>query len=295
MGAAYVWPQRQRRNEGAAWIQAVRLAVVVGGFALTWFGWAVLRYGSAKVFGTNTTVEYAHAAGFFDQFPILGENLLRTLVPHPLLINDYGPFKQSSALTWWRDYLFCIYQVCLPFTLGLGGLTGFGLLLRKGLYPRLPIMLALGFLTVAGVAASMAPMRWGVAHITLIPLSLAALAAVAARWDGFSPGVKRIISAGLVVDFVLGVGLQLNGEHIAISADPASTAGYELAHGVTFASNAFTKTMLHLVFLGDLAPPVGWLLGAGTGLLVLILLNLRLESRRGVALSPIPSSLPPSS
>lgn len=296
LASAYLCIQYPRWNAGATWRQAARLAVVTGGFALTWFGWAVLRYGSEKVFGANTTVQYAQALGIKSQLPIFGENLLRTLVPHPFLSNDYGPLAQTNALTRWRDYLFCIYQVCLPLTLGVGGLLGFCGLFFRRLHSHWPVVLACAFLIVVGVGANMAPMRWGVAHITLIPIALGALAAVAARWNVFSPGMRRAIGAGLLLDFTLGVALQLYGEHLALSVNPSSDPlAYAPIHGGTFAINALSKTRLSLVFAGDLAPSAGWLLAAGVTLVAVIVWNLRLENRRGIDLSHVPTSPPPSS
>lgn len=295
LAVAYSWIQYPLRSSGATWRQAVRLVIATGGFALTWFGWALLRYGSEKVFGANTTVQYAQVLGLDAQLPILGENLLRTLIPHPFLSNDYGPLAQSNTLTKWRDYLFCIYQVCLPLTLGTGGLIGFCGLFFRRLRFHLPIVLGCVVLILVGVAANMAPMRWGVAHITLIPLAMGALAAVAARWDAFSPVMRRIIGSGLLVDFMLGVVLQLYGEHLVPPLKTEDVFAYASVHGNTFTINALSKNNLELVFAGDLAPPTGWLLATGAALLVLIVWNLRLENRRRIDLSHTPAHRPSSS
>lgn len=197
--------------------EAAMIAGTCALLASTWFGWAALTYGWRETGTANTTVASWNAQSAEQRFFTATENLVNTLIPHPLRAVDRADLQQRSSLGRLRDYWFNIYQVCLPLSVGFSGLAVFLWFVaapraRRTRYspdpadPARPFWwLTLPPVIVLGVTVHTTPDRWGLTHICLQPLVLLALAWVAATLRHLPARMVRVFSALLIVDVLLGI------------------------------------------------------------------------------------------
>jgi len=269
---AVVWCWRRRMNWGQAvfWREALPPIAVMGGLLSTWLVWSTWHYGSAT-FLSNTTVTAGTGLSFPRQLAQKGINLFKTLVPHPLRPSEYTYVQQTSALSWWRDYFFNIYQTNLPLACGSGGLIAMAVLAWR--QRRQASTFWAGFIFAAvllNILVVSGPDRWGTTHICLQPVVLIALAWLASRLPQLGRALQVILAAGLAIDFTLGIVLHFWMQHLVFpTALFANRNGQQLLdlHGYATWNNFLAKSFLHLTFLGDIAPPAILICGLLAGLL----------------------------
>lgn len=191
----------------------------------TWFGWSLQAYGMHATFGTTTSVTAARqqtAAQLTDT--VLG-NIADTLVPHAWRTMDRSLIEQADQAAMLRDWFFNVYQLNLPMAAGTAGAAWFLVLgLRSSAFrgsaavhpPRsMPrgearfLAFAVVLAIVLGAGTHTIRDQWGLTHISLQPLVLLALAALAARalpWLETAPPMARAtVALAVAVDFGLGV------------------------------------------------------------------------------------------
>lgn len=278
LSALYFCHHRRRWRDVAFWRQSVIIGAAMAMLLTSWFGWAVARYGWSATAGANTTAGYLRAMTWPEQVTAFWQNLLYTLVPPVLLPVDSSILTHANLAATVRDWAFAVYQTCLPFMVGTGALLALSwrfLQTDSSLRPRLRrnggVLAAVLAIVALSVAAHAARVRWGVGHIGLQPLALAALT-VAAGFVASAPRrIQIIVVAGLLFDAVLGVGLHLGVEHLAVPPAVVALDGgapLRALYGLGFAANATAKHALGLTLLGDMAPSA-WalapLFAAGVG------------------------------
>ncbi len=258
LGAVWCWRRRAGWTRQAFWREAIPPLAVTIILLSTWFMWATWNYGSAT-FLSNTTVTVGKGLSLSHQLAQKALNLFITLVPHPLRPADYIFVQQTSALSWWRDYFFNIYQTNLPLACGSGSLIAMGALVWR---QRRALSVFWGGFILAAVLLNTlliaGPDRWGTVHVCLQPVVLIALAWLAAGLPTLGRALKVILSVGLAVDFILGIALHFWVQHLVFSPHLfANHGGQQLIdlHGYATWNNFLAKISLHLGFLGDIAPP----------------------------------------
>jgi hypothetical protein len=258
-------------------------AMVVGGAAVlaTWFGWSVAVLGMRSTFASNTSVRDSASRTFAENVLKIGGNILDTLVAHPLKnIIERVANAAHGGLGYVHDYFFLIYQPNLLAAIGLVG--GFAAayvfwrngrelrsLRRAGAAParlaeqRVFWWLVVGFGLVLGVGSVGIRSRFGAAHVTLQPLVLLGVVAIAAGWPILSRRWREALLWGAVADFSLGILLHF----LAQTANPALRTVADLPRrywrplldlfaGGSALRNAALKLERDLSFLGDQAAPV---------------------------------------
>ena len=305
LAAAFFIGHRAVWRTAGFWNRTVRLGAAAGLLLATWFGWAIARAGLAATVGANTTAQYVQAMTLRQQVAAFGLNLARTLVPPVLLATDDGSLVHASPVATLRDQAFALYQTSLPLMIGSGTLVfllGWAARARRpgGLGRMLPTggWVAVAGIIMLGVAAHTAPVRWGVGHICLQPLALAAVAAVAGRASGAPAWMRRWLAIGLALDGLAGIFLHLWLEHLQVPISALALRGgvpLREIFGLSLANNFAAKVALQLVFLGDASWPPAFLL-ALFALLLMVAVWFALPSAppavdRGRAMPP-PSPTP---
>jgi hypothetical protein len=277
-------------------------AMAVGGAAVlaTWFGWSLATLGARSTFASNTSVRDSASRTFGANALKIAGNILDTFVPHPLSTARWSSAGAAhGGLGYVHDYFFLIYQPNVLAAIGLVG--GFAAsyifwrngqelrgLRREGAAPRRLveqrmfwwIVVVLGL--VLGIGSVGSRSRFGAAHVTLQPLVLLGVVAIAAGWPVLSRRWREAVLWGAVVDFSLGILLHF----VAQSANPALRTVADLPRRFwrpifnLFASasaqrNAALKLQRDLSFLGDEIPPVLGLLflaiaAGGAGAVVIL-------------------------
>ena len=223
------------------------LAICVS-LGLTWFGWAMGNYGWKETGAANTTAAYWDLQTPAQSVSTMAENVLNTVVPHPLRNIDRSGIAQTAALSYVRDYWFNIYQLSLPLSVGFSGLA----VLMLGVmcpHKKQPGIRAAGSrpfwwwtipaAILLGVAVVTMPDRWGVTHISLQPLVLLALAWIASLLESMPRRLICVFAALITIDFVLGTVLHFFIQALAMPAWWAGTADEALAAA---ALNPMAKT-----------------------------------------------------
>jgi len=269
LAAAWAWRRRRDWLRVRHWGRLALPAAAGGALFGTWLAWSVLHFGWGSTLAANTAV-----AGVRGQPPAAvlaakASNLFCTLVPHPFRGVLDALVLPHSPVVVLRDYAFALYQTNLWFALGsVGGPLVAWLLWRRwrasppggpGL-PRAFWVWFVGGSALLGIAVNGDADPWGLVHICLQPLVVFGLALLAASWADLSRQLRRILVAGLAVDFVLGVALHLYVEHLDRPfalwlVDGGRSLG--AADGPCLASNVLTKHLTGCTLLGDgpLGPP----------------------------------------
>lgn len=193
-----------RQNHGWAFLASA-------GVLSLWFGWSLMTFGWRGTFLSNTSVTgTAQSTGA--QFLNVALNVWDTLVPHFFRRFDEALIAQTSSWGMWRDWWFQLYQLNLLFAFGsTAGLAILAALVQArkkfDLRQRMWLAGALAVIVVLGVAVNGPRDHWGLTHICLQPLVVFGLAFLAGSWGRISPGWRRVVVAGVAVDFVLGIAL----------------------------------------------------------------------------------------
>lgn len=284
---AYLWWQRHQLMRRPFWGGTGMIAVPAALLLATWFGWAVLIYGPTETFLSNTSVTESTAISWTSFLSEKSHNLYCTLIPHPFRPVDYGFIAQSNRPGFLRDYFFLLYQVNLPLMLGSmgAGLLGYFLWKRWRTKESLPNRPRIGFWAwlvgctlVLGVSAYGGIDQWGVAHLCLIGLVLLGLAFLAASMPTASLGLKVLLTFGMGVDSLLGIGLHFYLEnHPHPFSEAIADGGIRLLRefGATAWVNYQAKRLYGCEFVGDwlIAKPL--LVAFLASLLLLALRQLR--------------------
>jgi len=267
---AVLWIWRRavvERGAGLAREAAIGMAVATPLLGV-WFAWALVHYGWASTFLTNSTVLDTGPATFRGEIGKIAFNIWNTFVPHPLHPVDYGLIKQAELLAWFRDYFFLINQVTLPAMIGTGGLVALtAALLRDwpvwrrqpGVCGPLPVLITLAGCVFLGIAVVGSWDEWGVAHICLQAVDVFCLAALAARIDRIGRIGGAILVVGLLWDGAVNVGL-----HYYLQAQTARPEWYTPPNWIAVtekygpaAFNAWLKHLVGVRFLHDGFVPAG--------------------------------------
>lgn len=239
--------------------------------ALTWFAPALALWGKATL-ASNSTVADTGKLGATENAVKIVKNLGFTLAPHVLTGHFLARHPTQSALSWWRDVW--LMATVPNLFLAVGGIHGLlvpWLLLRRRLpaLDRRLILTLTPLLVVVGVAVHGALVVYGVGHICLQPLTLLALALVAACWSELGRRLRALAVAALALDFAVGTLLHLTLLSTEFTflrmgqwapgalpmADPAGVRYYlGGAYGPVALRNAKVKTVCGYEFLADHAP-----------------------------------------
>lgn len=243
---------------------AIRRALLLGGVAgtllfLTWLGWSLKTYGPGLTFSISATTGLEEKFTGLDRLGNVLGNIYRTLVPAWLWEGLPAELAQPNQLARLRDRWFCLYQLNLPFTFGLGGLLVLGRLLST-----LPAGVAARFWWLAASLAVVVnamvhqPEPLGLTHLALGPLVLLGLAWLAAGAVTLPARWRRWWIVGLACDFSFGLVLQFGVQSLWLDRwlHPGRT---DLEHILQLsqpaASNYFGKLRIGATHLGDGIPP----------------------------------------
>lgn len=267
---------------------AVAIAVVA-----PWVLWSLRTYGAAITFGGNTSAEgYASRSAVANVAMVIG-NIWNTFVPHQLRTVDYSVLGNNERWSTLRDDFFFLYQTNALFMLGSAGALALGYTLwqRKPSPRDQEVRFWIGFAGTAlvlGLASNGAPDMFGLAHISLQPLALIVLAALAGSWALWPKELRLIVLGGLLFDLIFGVGLQVlvqsrifEEQHLA---EPGLMANVLNPTSNAAAANWMEKIRRPIPFLADLLMPVNWplaILLATAALGLLAVLFRRVEEKEG--------------
>ncbi len=255
----------QRRTEPTWWRATLGAVLAGGGVLATWFAWSLSAYGTRGTLLANTSVLAADTTPG-GQLARMALNVRDTVVPYFLRSFDQSLIAQTGAWGAWRDAWFQLYQVNLLFAFGSVAWLVLGMALFRAWRAAPPGNERSGWAAFAcgsvllGVAVHGARDLWGLAHICLQPLVLLGLAFIAARWPRLSRGWQRLLIAGAVVDFCLGIALHFAVQHLAYErwVGPKAFAAWQANATEGAVMNMAAKLQHKLQFFGDVfvVPPV---------------------------------------
>jgi 4-amino-4-deoxy-L-arabinose transferase-like glycosyltransferase len=214
-----LWWRRRHR-----WREALVAAGAAALLLATWAAWSLAVYGPKLTLASNTALTPSIQV---KESPLekLWLNVRDTLVPHPLRGAMQEPantafFAQKSELGYARDYLFLMYQSNLIVAVGaISGIVLLVLMARavpaaaggpKGQARSLRrFWLALAIVcTLGGIAVHGERDQFGVTHVTLQPLVLLGVTAVAAWLPSLPAALRWLVLVGCLADFGMGAALQ---------------------------------------------------------------------------------------
>ena len=262
LGLHYVvsifWSRRQKARD------LLGIAVPAAALLASWVGYSLSAYGFRDTFATNSAVSDSRDLSLVDNLWKIGTNIVNTLVPH--LARGYWVERNEDVFRQLVDNAFYIYQVNLPFALGLtGSFVVLFLLFRvlrnrsRRAAERVFWFTFIALAVILSIAVVGPPDDYGVAHIGLQPLVQLGVAFLAANLPRIPRTLRGLMLAGIVVDFVFGIAI-----HVYMEASVAEWASDY---------NMEVKTRESLVFLGDWMPGLAVpfqaiLIGLFLGLLV---------------------------
>jgi hypothetical protein len=269
---------------------AVALAVVA-----PWVLWALKNYGAAVTFGGNTSAEGYASRSIKDNVAMVISNVWNTLIPHQLRHVDYTVLGNNERWSRLRDDFFFLYQTNALFMLGAAGALAMGYTLwqQRPSWRDPQVRFWIGFAATAlllGLASNGAPDMFGLAHISLQPLALVVVAALAGAWTRWPERVRYLLLGGLAIDLVAGVALpvlvqaRLFGEQYL--AQPSVMANVAEPTSYAAASNWQEKMGRPLTFLGDVFLPISSELLLTLVLFAAILLGLLVRRQQADASPP---------
>jgi hypothetical protein len=213
-------------------------------------------------------------------------NIVNTFVAHPLR-NAIQGFADPThgGLGYAHDFFFLIYQHNLLAAIGLvGGLAAVHVIWRTGrelrarrrtgaplggrlAERRVFFWIVVGGGLVVGIGSVGILDAFGVTHVSLQPVVLLGLVAIASSWRTLSRRWREAVLGGAIVDYLVGILLHF----VAQSANPElrTLAGLprrlwrpllDLFASASALRNASPKLARDLVFLGDLTATLLWLL-----------------------------------
>jgi len=255
-------------KRGAPWKEGMSALALSAGICATWFVWSLVNYGQLTFKYTPVNPSWgAVAPPTVEKFAI---NLCSTLVPFPLrgkfapgsLPEDQGGYGRC------RDYMFSLYQSNLLAAMGLaGGCVIVYLFARQMISGKWNgrskrddwwfwlIVVCVGTLSAIAIVAE--PSQMGSACIVLQPVVLMGLSLLAGRFARLGTGLRWLIAAGLVCDFLLGILIHFDVQSVVFVQQtmPDGSVRYMSQPPVPLSRFAFgnwmAKEKLGLEFFGD--------------------------------------------
>jgi tetratricopeptide (TPR) repeat protein len=224
---AVVWRYRRRK-----WMEPAVTAVICTALLASWFVWSIAFYGLKTTVSSNTAVSDSQNLTLEGNLGKVGTNILYTLLPHPFHVSRHEfdrYFLQPNVLGHVRDYWFLIYQSTWPMAMGMaGGVIVIYLIIRNiafksrsgewGGGPARRLRLFWGSFVVIcgllGIAVHGKAGDYGVAQICLLPMSILGITFLAANWPSLPRWLRYAAAGFVVVDFCLGVFLQMRMERL---------------------------------------------------------------------------------
>jgi hypothetical protein len=268
------WPRRPR-----AWRELAAIAATVTLVLAPWILWSATIYGSAALLTTTASYQDAQRYEGPSHVAKVALNLRDSIVP--TFVRGATTDARARLATWGglRERTFMAYQSSLLFAPGLFGIALLVLdrvrRLRDAAPEPVPESLSaprtggagavfwIGFVAagIAGIAANGGRDQFGLAHLSMQPVILLAIAWLAARFAGWNAWLRALALTGLAFDLLLGIALHfwvqsytLDFLNIDTWHGPIGLTFEDLLIGRTQSSWAL-KMLLKLQFAGDLAAP----------------------------------------
>ncbi len=251
-----LWWRRRHR-----WRELLALIAVSTAILLTWFGWSIATYGLQITLASNTTVGDYEKSTLGTSLGRFGQNLLTTLIPHPLRTIPPGQFPGAAdPVGKWRDSLFLLYQHCLTTMFGILGWLGVVYWWwqdrRRYNPPQRRFWLALVLVCFPlAVATHASPDLWGVGHVVLLPLVMIGFSFLAGALAQGPRWLVLLLVAGMVFDFAAGIMLHigLENQEMLVRLPDGSVIEAKEVIGLSevAAKNSAAKHYFGLVFWGD--------------------------------------------
>jgi hypothetical protein len=208
------------RTRPRKWREAFVIAACCGLFLATWFEWSRETYGLHRTLESNTSVSTSRQYTGRNLEKIAG-NLYDSLVPAALHNPAYfSVFQQPLRAGWVRDIVFMSYQANALFDMGiLGGPLALWLMLKslrrppRGRAERNFWLVFVPFVALLGIATTGERDPAGSAHLTLLSLAALGIALVASAFP-WRPAVTALVIAGCLIDFSLGIFLNVHLESL---------------------------------------------------------------------------------
>jgi len=224
-------------------------------FAGIWLAWSLSQFGAGSTFLANVTVQNAASMTFGENLVRIGLNTFHTFWPYV-----FPGSPDDSALRLLTDRAFTFYQENVLGAMGSANAVAVIWMLGTVCWrPRTPSAARdrrfwLAFIplaSLASIAVDSETTLSGFANIGLQPLVYLAVTFVAARYVTLARPIRLLLWSGLLLDFVLGVVLELHMESQMQAW--ARTPNWDL------------KSEGHFVFAGDvlrrIAPSIELVLG----------------------------------
>lgn len=277
-----VWPGRPR-----AWRELAAIAGVVALVLGPWIAWSAVVYGPGALLTTTASYHDARTYAGPSHVAKIALNVLDTIVPN--FVRGETTDARGGLTDWGglREQAFMAYQSNLFFALGTAGAALLALdwlRRRRGSNASAPrggntgatpvgAIFWIGFVAAgfAGIAGNGVREPLGLAHLSLQPVVLLAIAWLASRFGGWPGWMRAIALAGLTLDLLLGIALHFWLQSYPLDLDigwlgPLGLGFNDLLVGTT-QSNWSLKVQHNLEFAGDLM--AGW--GPALALLLLAL------------------------
>jgi len=209
-----------RRGWGEGFLGTTALAAASGAIVLlSWFSWSLVTYGAHGTFLSNSTVSMIQRAQMGPVMTFL-LNVRDTLIPAQVRGYSGRLFQQASPWGRLRDNFFLMYQLDPVLALGCIGCV---VAAREGWRASRPNPIGCRFWTAVVLGVFLLSFltyadrdHYGLGHLWLHSLVLLGLAFIASRWERLEPGWRRLLVLGWIVDFALGIALQLAIEDFAL-------------------------------------------------------------------------------
>ena len=248
-----------RRGYGRGFAPATALAAAAGALVIVpWFAWSASQFGWHLTLMSNSTASMAGKAPG-NPLAIMALNLRDSLIPPQVRGFSGALFRQASPWGSLRDQAFLVYQ--LNPLLALGSVGWIATLAGAWRASRAADRRERSFwvLLIASVVALCFAVygdrdHYGIGHICLQSLVLLGLAFLASRWPIMAPVWRRLLAAGLAVDFTLGIALQFAVEDFALDRWLTPTRGLaevSQSYAVVSQENLSEKIIAHFAYFAD--------------------------------------------
>jgi hypothetical protein len=225
---AFVFWKRPRK-----WREVAIIGASCTLFLATWFGWSLANYGFQGTFESNTSVISSRQYQGNNLNKISGnlyDSIVPTVLRDPALFDE---FQQPTLAGKIRDAFFISYQTNVLLNMGiLGGPLVIWLLVNSlrrppGTRTERNFWLELvPFSVVVGIASAGERDPFGLAHLTLLPMAALGLTLLASAFP-WGRIMTVLVMVGCLVDFSMGVFLQVHLESLENTSDRTVFAGVE--------------------------------------------------------------------
>lgn len=225
----FVFWKRPRR-----WRELAMIVLASGLLLATWFGWSAAVYGKHSTFASNTSVT-ASQQHQGNNLRKIRSNIWNSIVPFVVRHHSFWFTDQPTRAGIFRDNLFGVYQTNSIFSMGLigGPIVLLYLLwhLRPSYFRRWQCSFWLAmipFCFLVGIATVGEKDVFGVAHLTQLPLEILGLC-LAANLMFTRRAPLILIAAGCLLDFSIGVALQVHIESLENTPQTTVFSGLHVA------------------------------------------------------------------